>query len=355
MHSQKSQPLPPDHGSQVTVAHGKHNRLSTDANEFTSPIHHHTRAITAIESSAEESLSVADVPTQSKHNVIVSNHRQDLFTPLPAEVRNRIYELCLTEQPIGIRESRYTHYPVYIGSIAKWTEPALLQTSKFIRDEATRLYYANNTVTIHLKTSEFPSACRWLTSISRRCGARPFRFFRFMVMYPRWDDLAGFQSLARLYFDTTLELANPEIADIELANIRWAQNILALKEGDPDDIKLATTPVFDSFGNRVNIFPERWPMRVFRRCSMFLGAVQQFTVMLLALQDALELGRKARQMKWPRARFELELATWLEDKESTTQVRSAKAQRAGRRKKSEAEADKKAARERGFAALLGRT
>jgi hypothetical protein len=352
MHSQRSQPPPPDHGFRTTIIKSREERCLAGVRKSTSPSQEVEGNVTKKTST---SVIIGNaVPGDSNCDNTERSDGQDFFMRLPAELRNRVYSFCLTGQQIDIRQNRF---PNYIRKVAKWTEPGLLTTTKLIRDEATTIYYSDNVVTIHLKTSEFPSACRWLAMISRRCGARPFRFFRFMVMCPRWHDLEAFPSLAHLYFDTNIELANVEIADIELANVKVARAEVRRVPPDPNnlaDVELAKATVTNLLGDRINLFPDKWPKFMFHRCSMFLGPVQACRAMLEALRNVLELGRKARQRKWSRAFFEMEMDKWLEDMESTIPVKSSKAQKAERMKRYEEEAEAKARRERSFAALLGR-
>ena len=91
---------------------------------------------------------------------------------LPAELRNFIYELVLKEsEPIKIREKRRS-----LVSVPVWRPPALLQSCRAIRQEASCLYFALNTFEVqchlhpdwtHLTQEEANRFLRaWLASLT---------------------------------------------------------------------------------------------------------------------------------------------------------------------------------------------
>lgn len=85
------------------------------------------------------------MPTTSARSITVKMKDNDPLTvaqtsffDLPAEIRNRIYDLALKEdEPIDLQDRPYIE------------EPALLMTRLRIRSEALAVFYGVNTFTVH--------------------------------------------------------------------------------------------------------------------------------------------------------------------------------------------------------------
>lgn len=105
---------------------------------------------------------------------------RELFTKLPGEVKNVIYDLVLLEDdPIYVGKRRLTtpHESVWrehllekgkrrrrTGKSGLWREPSLLRVSKDIRKEASNVYYSANTFHLHLEVEWIEKACAWLVA-----------------------------------------------------------------------------------------------------------------------------------------------------------------------------------------------
>ena len=85
---------------------------------------------------------------------------------LPAELRNKIYELCLVyEDTISILwVARNTNERKQFQLKCHPHEPALVRTSRQLRYEGSPIYYAANSFHVRLRKSLY----RWLTDIGER-------------------------------------------------------------------------------------------------------------------------------------------------------------------------------------------
>ena len=107
---------------------------------------------------------------------------------LPAELRHQIYNLALTKEGnvyIRPRKRRHQRKPPRYDFLSRvsleipkheirpWQEPALLQVSTGIRDEASAMYYKSNSFEVTIQPNEFGLATSWLRSIIARCGLSP--------------------------------------------------------------------------------------------------------------------------------------------------------------------------------------
>jgi len=156
----------------------------------------------------------------------------DQFRKFPAEIRNQIYELVLTDDAI-LGERRYNEhyaedhwqYEVYMvqepiqvrcrynrphahatrdrpdGRHSKcrdWREPAILRAAKWIRKEAAAIYY-ERAFNMSAHTGVIENACQWLIAVGE-CrdpssqGAHPLEL---TVRSGTWDSIESWVSLAK--------------------------------------------------------------------------------------------------------------------------------------------------------------
>ncbi|KAK5125769.1 hypothetical protein LTR85_012045 [Meristemomyces frigidus] len=97
----------------------------------------------------------------------------DLLMSLPAELRNRIYELAMSGEAL-----------CRVGTRA-WAEPALLRTSTQVRSEALPVYYGNNLFSLHLdlnRSDAIAGMCKWLEYVIAGCHSiNPFGGWKIRV------------------------------------------------------------------------------------------------------------------------------------------------------------------------------
>ena len=196
---------------------------------------------------------------------------------LPAELRNDIYKLALGEHDtVRIRYRRrfyrslgLGHYHSYHRDRGEpWRELALLQTSRAIRHEASAIYYGSNSFQITVQLSDLPAASAWLRSIVARCGTNPFRQFRFYLCQPCWRGLHFLRDFVQLFREVDLQLGTGSAS--------------------------------------------KWPCR--RRSALFWSESGESGVLDQALDEAVELGKKARAEDWSEDWLDVEFGLWVEEK-----------------------------------------
>ncbi|GAB1738570.1 hypothetical protein NU219Hw_g3374t1 [Hortaea werneckii] len=158
---------------------------------------------------------------------------KDLFATLPAELRNEIYKLTLIEEKLFVIGSvkkyrnplnRQNHAPVddlsqvanahfarkkhtsHASHINPWVEPALLQVSRSIRDEASKMYYGSNSFIARTKLVDFAKLGAWLETLCRRCGRQPLHAFRISVIDVTWLGLYNAVDLCKAVATSGIEL-----------------------------------------------------------------------------------------------------------------------------------------------------
>ncbi|KAI7278618.1 hypothetical protein KC345_g5873 [Hortaea werneckii] len=158
---------------------------------------------------------------------------RDLLATLPAELRNEIYKLTLLEEKLFVIGSvrkywnprnRQDHAPVddlshvanarvarrksasYASRIETWVEPALLQVSRNIRDEASKMYYGSNSFIARTKLTDFAKLGTWLEALRRRCGRQPLHAFRISVTDVTWLGLYNAVDLCKAVATSGIEL-----------------------------------------------------------------------------------------------------------------------------------------------------
>ncbi|KAI6900029.1 hypothetical protein KC318_g6680 [Hortaea werneckii] len=158
---------------------------------------------------------------------------EDLLATLPAELRNEIYKLTLIEEKVFVIGSvkkyrnplnRQNHAPVddlsqvanahvarkkgasHASRINSWVEPALLQVSRNIRDEASKMYYGSNSFIARTKLVDFAKLGAWLEILCRRCGRQPLHDFRISVVDVTWLGLYNALDLCKAIATSGIEL-----------------------------------------------------------------------------------------------------------------------------------------------------
>ncbi|KAI6841224.1 Zn-dependent hydrolase/oxidoreductase [Hortaea werneckii] len=158
---------------------------------------------------------------------------KDLLATLPAELRNEIYKLALIEEKVFVIGSvekyrdplnRQNHAPIddlsqvanarvarkkstsHANRINPWVEPALLQVSRKIRDEASKMYYGSNSFIARTKLVDFAKLGAWLETLCRRCGRQPLHAFRISVIDVTWLGLYNAVDLCKAVATSGIEL-----------------------------------------------------------------------------------------------------------------------------------------------------
>ncbi|KAI7213128.1 Zn-dependent hydrolase/oxidoreductase [Hortaea werneckii] len=158
---------------------------------------------------------------------------RDLLATLPAELRNEIYKLTLIEEKLFVVGSvrkywnprnRQNQAPIddlsqvanarvarrksasHASGIEPWVEPALLQVSRGIRNEASKMYYGSNSFIARTKLGDFAKLGTWLGTLSRRCGRQPLHAFRISVIDVTWLGLYNAVDLCKSIANSDIEL-----------------------------------------------------------------------------------------------------------------------------------------------------
>ncbi|KAI7548958.1 hypothetical protein KC331_g4090 [Hortaea werneckii] len=170
----------------------------------------------------------------SKHPIkTTASKSEDLLATLPAELRNEIYKLTLIEEKVFVLGSvkkyrnplnRQNHAPIddlsqvanarvarkkgasHASRIDPWVEPALLQVSRNIRDEAFKMYYGSNSFIARTKLIDFAKLGAWLETLCRRCGRQPLHAFRISVIDVTWLGLYNAVDLCKAVATSGIEL-----------------------------------------------------------------------------------------------------------------------------------------------------
>lgn len=100
-----------------------------------------------------------------------------VFVKLPAEIKNRIYDLMLVTpgEPVYIKQSenrrrRGKKLKTPTSKRTSWQEPALLRVNKEVRAETLPQYYGSNAFVIPLFMEDMGDAAAWLESIMKATG-----------------------------------------------------------------------------------------------------------------------------------------------------------------------------------------
>jgi hypothetical protein len=303
MASETPESLASGHDSQVTVNNFEQNQQTAMTSEKESA------TLNSIERGSSETPLDAladnnDVPGQVDEDGLAQSKGRDLFMLLPPELRIQVYKICLLGSSIEIRQNCHDSY--YVDQCSTWTEPALLGVTKLIRHETSEIYYAGNSVKLHVNISEIPKACDWLAAIARCCGSQPFRLFSFVVYAPRWADFECLTSLAKLYFTTNIELQNPRSFHPLGCNGSSLEHNHFAKFRHPNPCTFPSSRCF----------------------TIFRMACSKYSTFHRVLDPIVALGRKAREERWSEDRFKSELTAWREEMNASNPVRQSKMNKA---------------------------
>lgn len=205
---------------------------------------------------------------------------------LPAELRNKIYQLVLIDPRDSLIElqrpdrwlKRYNK-----DEIVPWREPALLRTCRTLQREASAIFYKNHSFMVRLGFfSDIKYLTRWLSGIILRCGDEPFKHFNFYVEWCCWDSFEHVRPLVQLFY------------------LR--------------DIQLHGGPALDA--DSLERLSGRSPSR--RRYR----SIESDANFQVALKEAILLGRKAREEGWKEDQLDVEFGRLLLEKRYDQQVRN---------------------------------
>ena len=223
------------------------------------------------------------------------------FLFLPGELRNEIYRLVLIEgDVVHIRPRRRRHRLDYLRldrhQVVPWREPGVLRAARMIQQEASAMYFKSNDFNISMNLADMEMATEWLQTIIRRCGNDPFQHLSFYMTKSFWEELEYALPLAKLYFENELVMR---------------------------PLPLPTPP---------SLFHMEDPLReVFPR----------------ALEEVIDLGKRAGEEGWSEDWLDVEFGTWLDEKLSEVVPRKAKVAKTGRHRRERARAERATTKQRG--------
>ena len=135
---------------------------------------------------------------------------------LPAELRNRVYELILiNDGPIHVRARHFKNIELRNAPVPKrrvrWREPRLLTVSKPIRDEAMAICYERNAFHWYVASSELELVRTWLKRAPAYSGARDYNAgFNLHIKARSWNDIASWLPLARISYEKGQDVPTEE-------------------------------------------------------------------------------------------------------------------------------------------------
>ncbi|KAK5733645.1 hypothetical protein LTR17_009498 [Elasticomyces elasticus] len=134
--------------------------------------------------------------------------RPDIFMTLPPELRNIIYEDVLSDTlPISVHPARKV--PTAWGlQLSIWREPPLLRVSQAIRSEASTIYFGTNDFDVEIPLDRMAELSTGMRRLVGRCGVRPFRSLRILIISANWYSMDNGRLLAKLFHQSGL-LASP--------------------------------------------------------------------------------------------------------------------------------------------------
>ena len=135
---------------------------------------------------------------------------------LPAELRNRIYELVLIHVgPIHVRARHFKNIVLRDVLVPKrrvrWREPGLLTVSKQIRDEAMAIYYERNAFHVYVASSELELVRTWLKRALAYSDARDYNAgFILHIKARNWNEIASWLPLAKISYEKGQDVPTEE-------------------------------------------------------------------------------------------------------------------------------------------------
>lgn len=153
---------------------------------------------------------------------------------LPAELRNQIYTFALVcDEWIVIRDERATKGQKSRKTSAvttpTWHEPALLQASEQLRQEASRIYYESNRFYFGIDTRALSDVYAFIRAKSPEERIR--MEFMLQIQKSRGAHVVGWLSLAKPFHETAPGLSGPwEVTDmLTFAKNMWYIEIAVME------------------------------------------------------------------------------------------------------------------------------
>lgn len=191
---------------------------------------------------------------------------------LPAELRNEIYNFALVK-----------NFTIFANGSQ---EPGLLAVSREIRNEATAVFYKNNSFSAHVYNLNFAPVSAWLKGLVPKIGPKPFVQFSMVLLESHgYTFFPRVSSLVKVFHETGLELAS--------------------KTYSPNP-----TPVHGRFCSGILS-----DTSVFRLAKITAWKIQH------DLEQAIALGRKGHQGGWSTQRMDQELISKLEARLNDSRIK----------------------------------
>ena len=207
----------------------------------------------------------------------------NLFAELPPELRNRTYELHLNETAKAWmarkqKKKRQRFEKMYHA----WHEPPLLRTSKQIRREAAPMFYKTQHFYINdgLNAIILPRYINKIRSVVQWCGPGPFKKLDMYIRVGAWEKLGEILQLLELMRTSRFEPANQE----------YRPRVLMRSTG---------------------------PVKQASETSIFRMASNEFSALQRVFEQAMAMGRKARDEEWTKEKLEGQFALWKKKALST--------------------------------------
>jgi disulfide oxidoreductase YuzD len=187
-----------------------------------------------------------------------------------------------------------------------WREPGILRANKMIRNEAFDMYYKFNDFEICLRLTEAADVTDWLRTIVRRCGNDPFRQFNFYMLRCNWVDLQHARSLVEFFRDNELIFR-------------------------PITFEFTPRPIWGT--------GELWRDYSLKdNQSLFHMLDATSCLARCALEEAVDLGKRARRENWTEDWLDVEFGFWFDEKMSKEGAKALRDMILTRKQKAKSEA-----------------